>query len=362
MILSPETGFFLKSTAWKKCKMKDSVKWKRIIYRTAGVAVACILVLAVIRQTDFSSLLDQMKQAGWFFPAVIGVTFCSQFIAVYAWFRSFLKILPAKNLFHLFCIRLVGESLAQINPTNVIAGETLKGYLLKNKIGVSYMEGGASLLLSRIMIVLGSLSLLVFGIAVMFQNLDFGNLQAVSIGISLVIIVLILCFIRALSSGRGFLGWLAKIFRKCSGRLQFLAKAGDSLADVDRSLVEFYNSRKKDFYLVFMLSVLHRIVGSMEYYVIFFALGIDVTVLSCILFDLSSMLFRTAGFFIPGQLGLEEFGNKFMFDLVNIPGEGTWITVSLIRRARQIFWILAGFVIYLILSGGIKKEVPETEI
>lgn len=73
------------------------------------------------------------------------------------------------------------------------------------------------------------------------------------------------------------------------------------------------------------------------------------------------MLFRSAGFFIPGQLGLEEFGNKLMFSLVNIPGSETWVTASLVRRGRQIFWILAGFMIYLFLSADIKKGLKETE-
>lgn len=342
-----------------------SAQKRRTALRAAGIIVGAVLVWAVIAATDIDSLIAQMKTVGWFFFAAIGVTLCSQFIAVVAWYKSFFTPLHWSALFHLFNIRLVGESLAQINPASVIAGETIKGYLLKNKLGITYIEGAVSLLLSRIMIVMSSAALLIFGTAIVFQRLAFGRLQAVSIGVCAITALLIFLFVRALRTGRGFLGWLAPLLKKLFVKFRFADSAAEGLLKVDGMLVEFYGTRRRDFYAVFFLSVLHRIIGSLEYYVILYALGIDVAFVSCVLFDLVSMLLRLAGFFIPGQIGLDEFGNKLMFSIVNIPGTETWITVSLVRRGRQIFWILIGFVIYLFLTkgsgikGGTKEDADE---
>jgi hypothetical protein len=36
-------------------------------------------------------------------------------------------------------------------------------------------------------------------------------------------------------------------------------------------------------------------------------------------------------------------------EFVNVPGAGVWITVSILRRARQLFWISVGFVAFLLI-------------
>ena len=334
---------------------------RKKISRVIGALLGGVLIYAVIAQTDVDSLMAQMGQIGPWFFLVIAVTFSAYFTVVIAWHQSFLNPLPWNTLFQLFNIRLIGESLAQINPTNVIAGETLKGILLKDRLRVNYLDGAVSLLLSRIMIILSSGILFTFGVVIMFQHLNFGNLQAISIIICSLIILAFFYFIHALKIKKGVLASLSKLMKKLFRRFETMQRAADSLLEIDADLITFYHKKKANFYLVFFLSLFHRIVGSMEYYVIFYALGIDVSFLSCILFDLSSMIFRSAGFFIPGQLGLEEFGNKIMFSLVNIPGSETWVTASLVRRGRQLFWIFAGFVVYLMLSRDIKKELKEVD-
>jgi hypothetical protein len=64
--------------------------------------------------------------------------------------------------------------------------------------------------------------------------------------------------------------------------------------------------------------------------------------------DMGVVLFKSAGAFIPGQLGIEEYGNKIMLLVIGVPGAGIWITASILRRARQLFWILFGVVLYFV--------------
>ncbi|MCL1911029.1 MAG: flippase-like domain-containing protein [Leptospirales bacterium] len=335
---------------------------KRVILKIAGALLGIVLIGILIYKTDVDSIIKQLGMMGSFFPFVILVTFVSQFIAVFAWYLSFSPSISLSALFHLFNIRLIGESFAQVNPTNVIAGETLKGILLKDMLGVDYLQGAASLLLSRIMIILSSGALLVVGAAFLFQRLAFDGLKTASVIVCILILTAILGFIYALKAKKGIFAFAALVIKKLFGRFEKMRVVAEGISRLDLELIEFYHQKKSGFYLVFFLSVLHRIVGSMEYYVIFWALDINAGFVSCILFDLSSMLFRSAGFFVPAQLGFEEFGNKLMCSLTNIPGEETWVTVSLVRRGRQIFWILAGFVVYMFLSSGIKKELKRVNV
>ena len=335
---------------------------KQVVLKIAGALLGIILIGILIYKTDVNSIAKQLGMIGSFFPLVILVTFTSQFIAVFAWYLSFFPSISPSALFHLFNIRLIGESFAQVNPTNVIAGETLKGILLKDKLGVDYLQGAASLLLSRIMIILSSGALLIVGAAFLFQRLAFDGLKTASVIICILILAAIFGFIYALKMKKGVFAPAAFVIRKLFGRFEKMSIVADAVSKLDSELIKFYHQKRNAFYLVFSLSVLHRVVGSMEYYIIFWALDINAGFISCILFDLSSMLFRSAGFFVPAQLGFEEFGNKLMCSLTNVPGEETWITVSLVRRGRQIFWILAGFVVYVFLSSGVKKELKKVNV
>ncbi len=44
------------------------------------------------------------------------------------------------------------------------------------------------------------------------------------------------------------------------------------------------------------------------------------------------MLFKAAGAIVPGQIGVEEYGNKVMLDVIGIVSNEIWLVVTLIRR------------------------------
>lgn len=330
---------------------------KSALLKIVGGLAGVLLIALLLRKTDIRALADQIGAIGWRFSLVIAVTAAAQLLAVIAWYLSFLQKVRFSGVPLLFVIRLIGESLAQVNPTNIIAGETLKAVLLKKRLGVNYRDGGVSIVLSRIMIVLGSAFLLAVGAIAILELFDVPGLRMISISACALTLLLFLYIFYTLRSGHGIFLVFAKAAHAALGRFAFVTKAVAYLREIDADLVIFYRKKRAHFYGAFALSVLHRVVGSLEYYVILSALGIDVSIYACVLFDTASMLIRSAGFFIPAQVGLEEFGNKLMFTLVNIPGGETWLTVSLVRRARQIFWILAGFVCYLAVSRIAGKSI-----
>ena len=62
------------------------------------------------------------------------------------------------------------------------------------------------------------------------------------------------------------------------------------------------------------------------------------------------ILFKTIGSVVPGQLGIEEYGNKVMLDAIGIKSNEVWLVVSLMRRARQLFWVLVAGIFWLVTS------------
>ena len=96
--------------------------------------------------------------------------------------------------------------------------------------------------------------------------------------------------------------------------------------------------------------MVHWIFGAMEFFVIFTTLGLDVTVMSAIAVEMGVGVFKTLGSVIPGQLGIEEYGNKVMLDLIGVQSNEVWLAASLMRRGRQLFWLavagIASLVVY----------------
>ena len=321
--------------ASKNPPVKEKKKLRNTVLRVLGVLVGVLLIIVLLRKTDLHSLLVQIRTLGWSFFGVIAVTFFAQLIAVYAWALSFQERMGWRAIPELFEIRLVGESLSQVNPTNIVAGETLKIILLKRVFGTDYRTGGLSILLSRIMILLASCFLIVVGAVAILQLFDAPALREISIVMCISVGVLFWYTFFMLRRGYGILSIFAKALGRIFGRVAWVKKGINYLIEVDADMVVFYKKKKAHFYAVFFLSLMHRVVGSLEYYVIFNALGIDIGMFTCILFDITSTLIRSCGFFIPGQVGLEEMGNKLMFTFVNVPGGETWLTVSLVRACAS---------------------------
>ena len=112
----------------------------------------------------------------------------------------------------------------------------------------------------------------------------------------------------------------------------------------------FFKTNKKGLLYCTLLFTLHWIIGSLEVYFILKFLGIKAGVLQVIFVDMGIILFKSAGAFVPGQIGVEELGNKVMLELIGIPDAEVWITVSVLRRSRQVFWIVCGMLFYFLYT------------
>ena len=66
---------------------------------------------------------------------------------------------------------------------------------------------------------------------------------------------------------------------------------------------------------------------------------------------------KAAGLFLPGSLGVQEGGNVLLFLAFGL-SEALAITFSLVRRARELFWIGFGL-LALSFLGGIRAGLQE---
>jgi len=150
---------------------------------------------------------------------------------------------------------------------------------------------------------------------------------------------------------------VAFLRRRCA-RFRRLVALERKLRKIDADLALFYRERRTEFTRAYLLSLLHWFGGATEFFLILTFLGVDASFLACLAIEVGIICFRAMGAFVPGQIGVEEYANRLMLSLAGVPGAELWISVSIIRRARQLFWIAAGAAIFSLTSFRFRLRAP----
>lgn len=304
--------------------------------------VFCLFLF--FRTVEVSRITTALKQAGFTcFLFCMLCTAIAYWLACIAW-KLCLNSYPKISLGKLFLVRHIGEVITLVNPASIVGGETAKVLLLKRE-GVSTKEATVSITASRIILI--ATQLLLFFVLVLIlvsTGTQFPAAVSISISVFLLTIVTVLAFIYLLLKNRRVKtpSWILS-----SGRLQ---KIPVQMKEVYAELVVFWHERPDAVKWSAVYGMLHWILGGLEFYIILHFLGADVSVVDAVFIDMGVIFFKSAGAFIPGQLGIEELGNKILLEAVGIPGTEIWITASLLRRARQLCWLVLGIAAWLLVQ------------
>jgi uncharacterized membrane protein YbhN (UPF0104 family) len=318
----------------------------KIFLKISLLIIILVFLGLFVRATDWSGVIASIQQVGFNFLILLVTTFASAWLGSLGWHYCLPKDGVQISGWRLFWIRMVGENVAILNPTSIVGGEATKIYLLTNH-GISQRSALHSILLSRAITILSQLLMLSVA-GVWFVSLSVEDYTPYShYGWWLVAVLGMMAVLLALPSIRVFRNLLRLIFHHLR-ILHQLLKARLFLLELWQELRVFYRDNRRGMFLSFLACSLHWIVGSLEFYFILLFLGIKTTIAKALLVDMGVIVFKTIGGFIPAQIGIEEYGNKTMLAIIGITGNTIWITASILRRARQLSWIILGFLMYFI--------------
>ncbi|GHE33331.1 lysylphosphatidylglycerol synthase transmembrane domain-containing protein [Sphingobacterium griseoflavum] len=318
-------------------------KWQKIIVLTCvSVPLAVFIV-----QTNMLMVLQEIEKIGFRLLYLLLCTFIAYLLGTWAWWICLVEERKRINIFQLFGVRQIGETVGLYNPTSIVGGDLLKGELLK-AYDIPEATAATSIVISRITVVLSQLLLLIAAIAwllffpvVHMSGLFTYLLIGLAISVFLVKLLLFYTLHRKTVANHSPGAIPENIWQKFTWRLRIL------LVKAQR----FYQQKPAIFWGAYLLSALHWVVGSLEFYFILKFLGYDILIIHGLLLDMGVVIVKSLGAVVPGQLGVEELGNKLVLTAVGIHTTAIWLAVTLLRRSRQLFWILVGILCY----AGIKK-------
>lgn len=286
------------------------------------VITSCIVIslIAFIQATDIEKVILSIQKVGYQFIWLLLFTGIAYFFGTLSWKYCLGDKSQSVSTMRLFLIRHIGETVTLFNPASIIGGDSVKAIMLGN-YGIEKKRVMASVILSRLILIASQLSLFiltVFVLLIQYSGFSYTSHSQKTQGLYSFILFKTR-FIR-LKTAR-FLNEIPLLFRQ---------------------------NRKALIWSV-SFALLHWFFGALEFYFILKFLGMEVSILQALLIDLGVVFFKAAGAFVPGQIGIEEYGNKFMLLAIGIPNTEIWMSASILRRARQLVWVAFGIAVYFLL-------------
>jgi len=324
------------------------------ILRILLVVSIFISFFLFLRATDINESIRLVKHLGFNALWIILFTFGAYYAEALGWkccIDSDIK-LPS---FQLFTYRHIGYIISLFNPAGAIAGEMFNANMLIRK-GVEEQIAYKSVLLSRIILILSQLIILLI-VLVWFLPILSGKFPATSQYVfyaCFAFFVLLVSVLLCLLLKRGKAIQPAQTDKKWRKILQ-------RVIEMRISLAEYIRKCPRKAILAFTLFTVQWILASMELFFILRFLGFEIKIWDGLFLDSVIIVSKSAFWFIPGQLGAEELINKFALHLIGIHSLNIWLSVSILRRVRLLFWSVVAGIFYVGLNkkGKVKPVVFE---
>jgi uncharacterized protein (TIRG00374 family) len=308
-----------------------------------------ILVGRFVSNIDFRMLRRYLNEMPGMFALVIGSSFVAYLFSTIGW-RLCMGVDGRKiTLAEAFRIRHVGEMLGTFNPTSVIAGDTFKISFL-SKSGLPTENGVSSILLMRMINLFSTILLMTVSIIYLTFG-KFGDKDQFILFVMIVMAVALCLFLaKYFLDEKLYFGKTVEKIRKKTKWTFLTPKIVESCYETNTIAARYFRTNKSKFTLAFVLIALHWMLGALEFFIVLKTLGMEVSFIDAVSVEMGVIIFKSLGTIIPGQLGVEEYGNKVLLDVIGINSNEIWLIVSLVRRSRQLFWLAIAGVFLIIIT------------
>jgi glycosyltransferase 2 family protein len=311
-------------------------------FRTILFVLVLIAIGWFVRSTDWIQVGNALQLVGWNFIWLLVATFLAALCGAVGWRYCLGESGKKVPLLDLFLIRHIGEVVGLINPTGMLGGEALKAAMLREK-SVDRSVVVTSVVVSRVLTIVTQLILFVVVVALLYYEAVWTNI--VHYAGWIFIFAVFIGIIGALArSGRVVFPFA--VFRYIFERLP--QNWQRSMLMLRESMHNAVVKQRAALGWASVYLTLHWLFGGLEFYLILRFLGTDASILQAIYVDMGVVFFKVAGTAVPGQIGVEEYGNKVMLEAIGLTGPEIWVTASILRRARQLFWIGFGLLTYFV--------------
>ncbi|GKS57141.1 hypothetical protein YTPLAS18_06680 [Nitrospira sp.] len=313
--------------------------WLRLFFLLVGTLTLSILVWHI----GPSRIWAAMTQVGPFGLLLVLLPSLAMYLfEAYGWKLTLGAYADAVSFLKLLAIRTAGEVVNMTTPTAYVGGEPLKAYLLKRD-KIPFVDGFASVILAKtvmsiaqVLFILIALALAVWMVGHEHSTAQLVMASVISAGLLGFGIVGVIV-VQRWGLFTGALG----ILRRANLRIAYLEARASKFHDLDRTILNFYSRDRRRFLLSTGCFFIGWLCEALEVWGMLALLGQPVTVGASVAIGGLSSMIKGGTFFIPGSLGTQDAGNLVLVTAFGY-SEVAGITFALLRRFREIVWIVIG--------------------
>ena len=325
------------------------MKYLKLIFLLFG----CLLLGWAVSSVNLLAVANLLIKLGYGFIIVLILYGVVTWVDTIAWKNNFKREETRQfSLWSLWCIRQIGEAYNTITPLGTLGGEPIKAQLLKEKHGLSLKQGMASQIIARTTFLIGLILFFIPGIFFILQS-DLISEKIKMTCLFSMAILSILIFLFLIFQITGTLGKLAR----WSSKRPFGKKMDvflNKLEIVDQGISSYYKQDIRRAIISVSYAFIGWVIGIAELYVTLYFLGYNLSLTDLWLIEALAQLIRNASFFIPLSIGAQEGGLLLIFTALGMPGT-LGITVSFVRRIKELLWVCLGLAIGWSISFNPKK-------
>lgn len=302
------------------------------------------LVVLLIAAQGAAEVAGAIALAGWSALA-LGLAHLGTLLADSLGWRALLWPPHRRPLSSLMFKRWIGTSVNGLLPVAQIGGEFVRARLLARS-GTPAPAAGASVVVDLTAGLLTQIAFAALGIVLLVQQLGHrGELLDLALGLVL-LGLLLLAF--ALVQRRGLFALLARPVERLARGPAWRALVGNAAA-LDAEIALRYR-RGRALASCATWRALGWLAGGVEIWLAFLVLGQPVGLAEALVLESLGQAARSAGFVVPGGLGLQEGG---------ILTSGVWLGLSpevvlaaaLLKRAREVAYGVPGLIAWSCVDG-----------
>ena len=311
----------------------------KVFYLLIGVALLGVVIAGI----DLSEVGGQMAKVGFGILVILAIYFVAFAIDSFTW-QMTIPSIPLNGLwaYRTWKLRMVGEAFNAVMPAGGMGGEPVKALMIKKHYGIDYPEGTVSLILAKTINLIALMMFLIGGFVLMIGGASLPETfeTAATIGLFVLGLAVALFFAIQRFGVTSLTGtWISQ--------WQFAKRVENILHlihDMDRRLIQFYTGTRGRFAVAVLLAFANWMLGAVEVYYAMMLLDYPISWSEAWIIEAVAQMVRTGTFFIPASIGAQEGAFVLVCGAITgLPSLG--FSVSVIRRVREIIWILWGFVL-----------------
>ncbi len=307
-----------------------------------SIVLGIILLGFLIWKIGPVELVRELRTVGFGLVTLILLEGLVQLFHSIGWRHCLTGSSRSLPILHVFRVYMAGNSINYLTPLAGLGGEVTKGTLLSlNHHG---SEAASGVMIGKVAFALAHLLYVVAGSALIYREIDLGaGIWGAMLTGSLLVGSGIIGFLIIQKKGKlgAVLRWMM-LHRIGRNKLEKLAL---QMNEVDSAMQVFYRDQKWDFPLAVAWHSAGQVIGILQNWYFLYLLTGDTSILMPAAISFIGNWIDLVGFAIPSDIGVLEGTRVLVFKILGFSST-MGLTYGVTLRLLQIFWALAGLLIY----------------